>query len=296
MRFGFWPNPMMPWGDLLNECQHAEASGWDGIWYADHFMPSAKDNSGPTNESTSFVAALAALVPRVRIGHLVLGNTYRHPAVVAKMAAGIDHISGGRFVLGLGAGWQENEHQAYGIPLFSLTERLARLDEAAALIKSLLRKERTTFAGRYYQLEDAPLTPKPVQSSLPIMIGGGGEKVTLRIVAEHADEWNVWGTPDVLRHKMKILDEHCAALGRAASEVARSAVALVDFGDEKQPALPLPAVIGGSVKELQQAIAQYRDDGVQEFIVPDFNLGPSVDERKRLMDRFEREIIREFRA
>ena len=286
MRFGFWPNPMSPWTDLLAVCEHAEASGWDGIWYADHFMPSGKDNSGPTNESWTFVTALAARIPRVRIGHLVAGNTYRHPAVVAKMAAGADHVSGGRFVLGLGAGWQENEHRAYGIPLYDVAERLERLDEACHVVRGLLREDRTTFAGKHYQLEDAPLNPKPLQPALPLMIGGGGEKVTLRIVAEHADEWNVWGTPEVLTEKMAILDRHCGARGRDPKEIQRSAVALVDFGDAGQPKLPLPATIGPGDEALQTALGAYAEAGVDEFIVPDFNLGPDVESRKRLMDRF----------
>ncbi len=292
MRFGFWPNPMRPWDDLLASCRHAEASGWDGIWYADHFMPAARDNSGPTNESWTFVSALAALVPRVRIGHLVCGNTYRHPAVLAKMAAGADHVSGGRFVLGLGAGWQENEHRAYGIPLYDIAERLERLDEACQVVRGLLREERTTFRGKYYQLDDAPLAPKPVQSELPIMVGGGGERVTLRIVARYADEWNVWGTPDVLRHKMEILDRHCAEAGRDPKAVQRSAVALVDFGDEDQPKLPLPATIGPGVDALRAAVEAFAADGVDEFIVPDFNLGGALDDRKRLMDRFQSEVAR----
>ncbi|NNL86539.1 MAG: TIGR03560 family F420-dependent LLM class oxidoreductase [Myxococcales bacterium] len=291
MRFGFWPNPRSSWPELLELCQHAESTGWDGIWYADHFMPAAADNSGPTNESWTFLSALAASVPRVRIGHLVCGNTYRHPAVVAKMAAGVDHVSGGRFVLGLGAGWQENEHRAYGIPLFELSERMGRLDEACHVVRGLLREERTTFPGKYYQLENAPLNPKPLQKKLPLMIGGGGERVTLRIVARHADEWNVWATPEVMRRKMKILDRHCAELGRDPDEIQRSAVALVDFGDAGQPKLPFPATIGPGVSEVRAAIEAFRASGVDEFIVPDFNLGAAASDRKRLMDRFREEVL-----
>jgi len=291
MRFSFWPNPRSPWADLLELCKHAESSGWDGIWYADHFMPGAADNSGPTNESWTFVSGLAVQIPRLRIGHLVCGNTYRHPAVLAKMAAGVDHLCGGRFVLGLGAGWQENEHRAYGIPLYEVGERLARLDEACHVVRGLLREERTTFAGKYYQVEDAPLNPKPVQPRLPIMIGGGGERVTLRITAQHADEWNVWGTPDVLKQKMKILDRHCADLRRDPSEIQRSAVALVDFGDAGQPKLPLPATIGPGLEPIRCAIDAFREGGVDEFIVPDFNLGVTVDDRKRLMDRFREQVL-----
>src|SRR5690606_14541808 len=116
MKFSAWPNLSWAWDDFVEMCRHLEQSGWDGLWVADHFMPNQPDNTGPTGEGWTALAAIAALVPRVRIGTLVTGNTYRHPAVVAKMAAQVDIISGGRLVMGLGAGWQENEHEAYGIP------------------------------------------------------------------------------------------------------------------------------------------------------------------------------------
>src|SRR5207248_6917828 len=154
---------------------------------------------------------------------IVLGNTYRHPAVVAKMAAQVDIISGGRLLLGLGAGWQENEHEAYGIPFSTMRERLERLDEACEVITSLWTQRRTTFKGRYYQLSDAPLDPKPVQQPHPeLMIGGGGEKVTLRIVAKRANHWNVWGGPQVLARKSAILEQHCSKAGRDSKTIARS--------------------------------------------------------------------------
>ena len=136
---------------------------------------------------------MAAAVPRLRLGPLVLGNTYRHPAVLAKMAATVDHISGGRLVLGLGAGWQENEHLAFGLEYSTVGGRLRRLEEACRVIRSMFDNRRSTIDGKFYQVTEAPLEPKPVQARLPLMIGGGGEKVTLRIVAQHADEWNTWG-------------------------------------------------------------------------------------------------------
>ncbi|MHB8578177.1 MAG: LLM class F420-dependent oxidoreductase, partial [Dehalococcoidia bacterium] len=221
MRFSIWPSPGGRWEDTLAICRHAASTGWDGLWFSDHFMPNTPAATGPVHESWMTLAALAAAVPRVRIGTLVSGNTYRHPAVLAKMAAEIDQISGGRFVLGLGAGWQENEHAAYGLPFPSIAERLRRLDEACQVIIGLFTNARTTFAGRYYQLQDAPLEPKPVQSPLPLFIGGGGEKKTLRIVAKYANEWNVWGTPETLRQKIAVLDQHCAAVGRPPAEVRR---------------------------------------------------------------------------
>src|SRR6059036_1059980 len=179
----------------------------------------------------------STMVPtRMRVGTIVLGNTYRHPALVAKMAAQVDIISGGRLLLGLGAGWQQNEHDAYGIPFYTMRERLERLDEACQVIRSLWTERRSNFRGRYYQLSDAPLDLQPVQKPHPaLMIGGGGERVTLRIVAKHADHWNVWGGPKVLARKSAILEEHCAKVGRDSKTITRSvnmALLITDKKDE----------------------------------------------------------------
>jgi F420-dependent oxidoreductase-like protein len=228
MRFSVWPNPQQPWSEILEVAQHAERTGWDGIYFADHFMPNAPEPvGGDTIECWSVMAALAASVPRLRLGTLVCGNTYRHPALLANIAAAVDTISGGRLLLGLGAGWQENEHRAYGIDFFTTKERLARLEEACQVVRGLLDEEQATFAGTYYQLSGAPNEPKPAQDKLPLLVGGGGEKVTMRIAATYADEWNCWGTPDLHRHKRDVLDAHCERLGRDPSEIARSAQALL---------------------------------------------------------------------
>ena len=206
MRFGIFTSMgMQTWAGVLELWKHIEATGWDIACVTDHFMPNTPEKEGAMLEAWSTLSALAALVPRMRVGTIVLGNTYRHPAVVAKMAAQVDVISGGRLLLGLGAGWQQNEHEAYGIPFYTMRERLERLDEACEVMTALWKNKRSTFKGRYYQLADAPLDPKPVQSPHPeLMIGGGGEKVTLKIVAKHADHWNVWGGPGVLTRKGKI--------------------------------------------------------------------------------------------
>ncbi len=295
MRFSFWPGPAQPWEDVLELGRHVEASGWDGIWYADHFMPNAADTSGPVNEAWTMLAALAAAVPRIRVGPLVTGNTYRHPAVLAKMAATVDRISGGRLVLGLGAGWQENEHRAYGIPFYTTGDRLRRLEEACQLIKALFREERANFSGKYYQLENAPLAPKPVQQPIPLLIGGGGEKVTMRIAARHADEWNVWGDVETMQHKLQVLDRHMAEAGRDPKKIQRSAVAMVFLSDDAEYIEKVrargaaPAMIAGSVDELRQTVEAYAETGVDELIVPDFNLGPR--ERKLpVLDRFIQEV------
>ena len=280
MRFSFWPAPSQPYDDVLELARHVEQTGWDGIWYADHFMPNAEDTSTPWPEAWITLAALGAQVPRLRLGTLVSGNTYRHPAVLAKMATTLDHISGGRVVLGLGSGWQENEHAQYGIPFYTVADRLKRLDEACQVIKALFSEEKSSFAGTYYQLDNASLEPKPVQNPLPLLIGGGGEQVTLKITARYADEWNVWGTVDTLKSKMAILDRHCESVGRDPAAIKRTAVALLfmsddtAFLDKMRAADMQQAAIIGTPAEVRDIVAEYEAAGVNELIVPDFTLGP----------------------
>jgi F420-dependent oxidoreductase-like protein len=299
VRFSVWPNPQQPWSSVLDVATHAEATGWDGVWFADHFMPNAEDVSDPVLECWAVVAALAASVPRVRLGTLVCGNTYRHPAVLANIAAATSIISGGRLVLGLGAGWQENEHAAYGIPFFTVRERLERLDEACQVVKALFTEQRATFQGHYYQLADAPLEPKPSPAP-PLLIGGGGERVTMRIAARYADEWNTWGTPDVLQHKIKVLEQRCDEVGRDPSEITRSAQALLFLSDdeaflERMRGTEIGrAAIVGTVDEVREVVAGYAKAGVDELIVPDFTMrDPSM--REETYDRFIEEIAPDFR-
>lgn len=295
MRFSVWPAPTQSFADVLEIARHAEATGWDGVWFADHFMQDGEHDRAPWLEAWTTIAALAASVPRIRIGPLVTGNTYRHPAVLAKMAATIDHLSGGRLVLGLGSGWQENEHRQYGIPFYTVKERLDRLAEACELIKALFANESTTFRGKHYQLENAVLEPKPVQKPLPLLIGGGGETVTLRITARFADEWNVWGDVETLRRKMAILDMYCSEIGRPPGAIQRSAVALLLLTDDRALAEKLrsrPAarpMIVGNADEVREIVRAYRDAGVDELIVPDFTLGPR-EQKLATLDRFMNEV------
>ncbi len=295
MRFSFWPSPVQSYGDVLALARHVEATGWDGLWYADHFMPSAKDTSAPWAEAWVTLSAIGASVPRLRLGTLVAGNTYRHPAVLAKMAATFDHITQGRVVLGLGSGWQENEHRQYGIEFHTVKGRLQRLDEACAVIKSLFSEGKADFNGRFYQLKDATLEPKPVQQPLPLLIGGGGEQRTLRIAAQHADEWNVWGDVALLRQKMAVLDGHCAAVGRPPEAIKRTAVALLFMSedakwlDKVRQSKPAPAAIIGTVDEVRETVQAYADIGVDELIVPDFNLGDQA-RKVEVLDRFIKDV------
>lgn len=282
MKFSFWPRPTHPYDRLLALAHHVEQTGWHGLWLADHFMPNAEDTSAPWPEAFTTLSALAAAVPRLRLGTLVAGNTYRHPAVLTKMATTIDHISGGRMVLGIGAGWQENEHRKYGIPFFSVAERLEKLEEACQVVKALTCANSASFSGKHYTLDCAPLEPKPIQSPLPLLVGGGGEKVTLRITAQYADEWNVWGTLETAKRKIEILDQHCLRLQRDPATLRRTIVALVFLTDDHKFALKMrqntQATVAGSVSELQEIFGAYAELGVDEFIVPDFNLGSRPEE------------------
>src|SRR5215469_6423384 len=189
MRFSIWPSPTQSWDDIHEIAAHCEHTGWDGVYFADHFMPNSHDSQPPDGdmlECWSVMAALAATVPRVRLAPLVTSVTYRHPAVLANIAATVDQISQGRLTLGVGAGWQLNEHASYGIPLGTVRERLDRFDEAVQILRSLLAEPRTTFAGQYFRLADAPNQPSPVRGRLPLLVGGAGEQRTLRIAARHA--------------------------------------------------------------------------------------------------------------
>jgi F420-dependent oxidoreductase-like protein len=302
MQFSAWPNLAGEWGPLRDFAQHIEQSGWDGLWVADHFMPNQEDNSGPTGEAWTNLSALAASVPRIRLGTMVTGNTYRHPAVLAKMAAQVDEISGGRLVLGIGSAWQQNEHEAYGIPFYTVGSRLRRLEEAVQVIHSLFENDRTDFDGKFYQITNAPLSPKPTQRPRPpILIGGGGEKVTLRLAAQYADEWNVWGDPEFLRHKIGILEQHCADLGRDPSEIRKSANAMVHITDDPADAERVresnPRVLAGSVAELKVLMQEYIDVGVDELVVPIFTLRPGagIERAVATADRFINEVASDFR-
>ena len=293
MRFSVCLKTHEPFDDLVEVANHAERTGWDGLWYTDHFHAGPGE---PRPECWITLAALAAPVPRVRLGPLVTGNTFRHPPVLAKMAATLDHISGGRVVLGLGSAWSENEHRQYGIPYYTVPERLRRLDEACAVIKLLFNQSVSDFDGRYYQLERATLEPKPVQDPLPLLIGGGGEKMTLRITAKHADEWNIYGNVATMKRKMRILDQHCADIGRDPKEIQRSAAAALWMSGDKAFIDGLKrrdrgqGAMIGSVEEIREVVERYEAIGVDELIVPDYNLGSKA-QRIAAMDTFIKDVV-----
>lgn len=204
-------------------------------WLFDHFAPINSDVNGPCLEGWTVLAALAAETERLRLGLMVTGNTYRHPAVLAKIAATVDIISNGRLDLGIGAGWNVYEHESMGLELYAPGERIRRLGEACEIIKSLYTQHTTDYAGRYYTLKEARCEPKPVQKPYPpFVIGGSGEQLTLRVTAQHANIWNFGGSdPDVFKHKVRVLHDHCAAVGRDPSEIGLSIQSQV-FPDDIQ--------------------------------------------------------------
>lgn len=234
-----WGIKTMPqdttYADILRVWKEADALPvFEHAWVFDHFMPiGGADPSGPCLEGWTLLAALAAETRRLRVGVMVTGNTYRHPAVLANIGATLDVISNGRLDFGIGAGWNELEHSAYGIPLYAPGERIARFAEACEVIKLLWTERSPDFNGQYYQLKGAFCEPKPVQKPYPpFVIGGGGERKTLRVTAQYADIWNYGGGPvEEFRHKNVVLDEHCAAIGRDPTTIVRSVQVRINPND-----------------------------------------------------------------
>jgi F420-dependent oxidoreductase-like protein len=226
VRFAFKTSPQdTTWSDMLAVWKAADdIELFESGWTFDHFYPIFADSAGPCMEGWTTLIALAQATTRLRMGTLVTGIPYRHPAVLANMASTLDVLSGGRLELGIGAGWNEEESAAYGIELGTPAERSDRLEEACAVLVGLFTQDTTTFNGRYYQLNEARNEPKPVQQPHPpICIGGNGERRTLRTAARFAQHWNfVGGTPAEFARKREVLQQHCEELGRDPGEILLS--------------------------------------------------------------------------
>lgn len=215
MLFGIsiWPTNTQ-WEPLREAGVAADRSGFDHLYAWDHFYAIIGDQENPNFEVTQVLAGWAVATERVKIGSLVHGVTYRNPAVLVKTITTLDHLSKGRAIMGIGAAWMEPEHRAYGIKLGTKKTRSDRFEEAARVIRSMLRERSTTFEGTYYRLRDAVNEPRPIQREMPILIGGGGEQRTLRTTALYADMWHGFGSPDDVRHKVDVLRAHCAKVQR----------------------------------------------------------------------------------
>jgi F420-dependent oxidoreductase-like protein len=274
IRFGIQtPQQHTTWPEILSLWQEIDTLGYDTAWVFDHFLPIFSDPTGPCLEAWTALSALAVATRKVRLGVMVTGNTYRHPAVLAKMATTVDIISGGRLILGIGAGWFEQEHQEYGIPFHTTGGRLRRLEEAIEIIKRLWTDERANFSGRYHELRNASFKPKPLQQPHPpIMIGASGENMALGIVARHAQMWNSFGTPEVFRHKIERLNDHCERAGRDPATIEKSVLLSGQF--------PL--------NEAHRQIDEYAAAGVTHLI---FSLSASVNSDREFVRRFAEEII-----
>jgi F420-dependent oxidoreductase-like protein len=200
----------------------AEAAGFDSFWVMDHYhqIRSVGPETDPMLEAYTLLAGVAARTSRIKLGALVTGVTYRNPAFLAKVVTTLDIVSSGRAILGIGAAWNETESRAYGYEWPSTAERFERLEDALAICRAMFRHERSTYHGRRHSVDGALNVPQPVQPEGPrILIGGGGERKTLRLVATHADMWNGFGDPATIRHKLAVLDEHCRDVGRDRSEI-----------------------------------------------------------------------------
>jgi alkanesulfonate monooxygenase SsuD/methylene tetrahydromethanopterin reductase-like flavin-dependent oxidoreductase (luciferase family) len=306
MDFSFWPTTAQPWPDLLRGCRWAEANGWHGVWVPDHFMTNvavaerSDEELAPWLEAWTVQAALAALVPRVRIGAMVSGNLYRHPAVVANMAGTIDEISGGRFVLGIGAGWQENEHARYGMELGTPAGRSDRLEEACRAIRGLLDDSRTSMSGAHYSLDDAPCEPSGAGRRIPLLVGGQGARRTLRTVARFADEWNTWALPHEVAPLREVIARWCEEADRDPAEIRITISLMARFCDSEHQRDQVRdrlgshgGLVGSSADEIRSAAAAYAEAGVDELVVADFNLPRAA--REDILGRLQHEVLEEFR-
>lgn len=276
----------------------ADSDGWFGFWFADHYMPntgSEEFEPGDVHEVWAMLPAIAAVTSRVRLGPLVAPTSIHHPALLANRASTIDHVSNGRMVLGLGAGWQINEHRAYGIELEEPRTRVDRFEEAIKVTRSLLDNERTSFSGEHYEIIDAPCDPKPVQAKLPILVGTGGARM-LRITASHAQEWNTWGAPELAAEKWADFEAACEAVGTDPASMHTSVQALVFMTDDADKIAGIKAgdmgdrSIAGSNDQLVEQLGRYAEMGYDEVIVPDFTLGGTAERRRERFERFNTEI------
>ncbi len=283
IRFGVQTAPQHTTYDAIEAVwTEADALGYDSAFVFDHFIPILSDPSGPCLEGWTLLSALAAKTQRVQVGVLVTGNTYRYPAVLAKMAATVDHVSHGRLILGLGAGWFELEHTAYGIPFSTAGGRARQLVEAVEVITMLFKQRRSTFTGKYYRLQDAPFEPKGIQRPYPpILIGGMGPKVIQPLAARYADIWHFFvrgGAAEEARRVCANFDGICRTVGRDPAAV------------EKSTSVRADAWNGEAGAALRTEIRGLVDAGVRHVI-----LGLRAPFDLAVLRGFAREVIPEFR-
>ncbi|MCS7001375.1 MAG: LLM class F420-dependent oxidoreductase [Dehalococcoidia bacterium] len=314
VRFGFQIGPQyISWQALKEIFLMADELGYDTGFTFDHFLPISPGGAKGENwvedtclEGWTTLTALGALTRRLLVGCLVTGNTYRHPAVLANMAATVDHITNGRLIHGIGAAWYELEHRQYGIPFYTVGERMQRLAESVQIYRLLMTEQRATFAGKHYTITDALCEPKPIQKPWPpILIGGGGEKVLLKIVARYADIWHSFGSVAVFQHKLNVLRAHCQTVGRDFATIEKAMAAPVILADHRADAdarlaaTPMARRIGveatremafvGNPDDVAARVQQYVDIGVTHILLN------GVQNDLASFERFAKEVIPRFR-
>ena len=287
--FGIQLHPQYTtWDEMRDAALLAEQAGWDVLMTWDHFVPLMGDVTGPNLEGWQVLPAFAAITTKPLIGMLVTGNTYRHPAVLANMASTLDNISHGRAVLGIGAAWNEHEHNMYGIDFDTPAIRLAKLREATRINRVLLDEGKLTYHGKYYHLENATLGTRPIQKRVPILVGGGGEQVTLKITARYADWWHGFGTPDVIKHKLEVLKKHCVDVGRDFNEISPTAGGSILVRDDlnaidkrmREVSLrnkvesPNRPAVSGKPEDIAKVLLAHHKVGVKGFL---FGMSPPFD-------------------
>jgi F420-dependent oxidoreductase-like protein len=257
LRFGICVDQNLGWEKNVERWRRFEELGFDSVWDCDHWVQPSRP-SGPYFEAWTLLAALAAKTQRIRIGVLVSSNTFRHPAWLAKMAATVDHVSGGRLELGLGAGWYEPEHRMLGIEFPKPKELVDRFEEAVRVVDLLLRQDVTSFEGSHYRLRDATFRPRPVQQPRPpLTIGAHGTRM-LGIAARWADGWNSFGTPAEIRSRNAILDEHCVRIGRDPGTIVRSLYYWIARAEGD---------CWSSIDAFHDMVGRYREAGIEEFVI-----------------------------
>lgn len=305
MKFGVQVNCYRTdWDAIKASIEVMEGTRWNSLWFADHFLPPGRREDEHLNafEGYTLISVAAGMTRKLRLGHLVLGNTYRNPGLLAKMATTLDQASEGRFELALGAAWFKREHEAYGWTFPSMKERQDRFEEACELLRLLFTADGPLdYQGRYYQLDQAPLSPGCFQKPhIPIMVGGTGERRTLRTLARYGDIFNMDGwagqgmSLDVYRHKIGVLEGHCADANRDPAEIKRTLLMPLQITEDKarierfQKALG-PGSMAGPKNEIVDRIGAFEREGVAEIMfgaVPTGNV--------EMFQRVEEEIVAAF--
>jgi F420-dependent oxidoreductase-like protein len=307
MKFGAQiPGNQTSWEAMVEVAKMMDAGRWDSAWTFDHFVPplAFMDETQDCLEGWMTLAGLGAVTDTLKLGTIVTGNTYRNPALLAKMVATLDAMTGGRAILGLGAAWHVREHEAYGWEFPSMKERSDRLEEACQLIRALFTSEEPVdFDGEYYKLDKAPFAPRTSgPSHIPIMIGGGGEKRTLRTLAKYGDIMNVGGTPEQFAAKIDVLNGHCEKVGRDPSEITKTAFTILALIDDESKAAGLRARFApeateeerkrtlavGNADHIVDLLKRYGEAGADQVIFQ------SIPNNPRLYERIDAEVLSAF--